>query len=56
MPWAAASHEGWIAIDSGQSGKEPGSVRFHVRSFNGNRREGTMTIAEHIFTVTQVSR
>jgi hypothetical protein len=55
-PWTAASNDGWITIESGQSGNGPGSVHFHVRSFNGNRREGTMTIAEHIFTVTQVSR
>ncbi len=54
--WTAASHDGWITIASGQSGTGPGTVRFFVRSFNGNRREGTMTIAEQTFTVTQVDR
>jgi hypothetical protein len=51
--WTASSNNGWIHVTSGSSGTGPGTVNYSVDANAGNARTGTMTIAGHIFTVTQ---
>jgi len=51
--WTATSNVDWIRITAGESGSGPGTVRFRVEENDGQRREGTLTIAGQTFTVTQ---
>jgi hypothetical protein len=52
--WTAASNNGFVRITDGSSGSGNGTVTYRVDNFNGTSRTGTMTIAGHTFTVTQV--
>jgi hypothetical protein len=52
--WTAVSNNGFIRITAGASGSGTGTVTYRVDKFNGASRTGTMTIAGHTFTVTQV--
>jgi hypothetical protein len=51
--WSATSNNGWIAVTSGGSGAGNGSVGYSVRDFNGNERQGSLTIAGESFTIVQ---
>jgi uncharacterized repeat protein (TIGR01451 family) len=52
-PWNASSNAPWITITSGSDGSGTSSVDFTVAANTGPARQGTMTIAEQTFTVTQ---
>ena len=53
-PWTAASNAAWIAITSGWSGRDNGTVNYSVSANTStSARSGTMTIAGQTFTVTQ---
>ena len=54
-PWTATSDATWITIDSGTSGNGDGTVNYSVASNSGPARNGTMTIAQQTFTVSQSS-
>jgi hypothetical protein len=51
--WTASSNSGWIHVTSGSSGTGSGTVYYSVDANSGSSRTGTMTIADHTFTVTQ---
>jgi hypothetical protein len=51
--WTAASQVPWLTITSGASGSGNGEVQFTAAATTGPARNGTMTIAGQIFTVTQ---
>ena len=51
--WTAKSNDSWITVTSGATGTGNGTVRFTVASNGGNKRTGTLTIADHPFTVDQ---
>jgi hypothetical protein len=53
--WAAASGASWITVTSGSSGTGNGSTAFTVAGNTGGARTGTLTIAGHVFTVTQAA-
>jgi uncharacterized repeat protein (TIGR01451 family) len=53
-PWAASSNASWISITFGASGAGSGSVGYSVTANNSaSPRNGTLTIAGLIFTITQ---
>ena len=52
-PWTASSGAAWITIGQGSSGAGDGQVSFSVGATNGPGRNGTMTVAGKVFTVTQ---
>jgi hypothetical protein len=51
--WTAASQVTWLTITSGASASGNGEVQFTAAATTGPARNGTMTIAGQIFTVTQ---
>jgi hypothetical protein len=51
--WTAASQVPWLTITSGASGSGNGEVQFTAAATTGPGRNGTITIAGQIFTVTQ---
>ncbi len=51
--WTATSNASWITITSGSSGSGNGTVNYSVAANSGIARIGTITIAGHIFTVSQ---
>lgn len=51
-PWTASSDVTWISIATG-AGIGNGTVPFTVSPSNGPTRTGTLTVAGHLFTVTQ---
>jgi len=52
--WTATSNVGWIDITSGSSGSGNGTVQYSVLGNPGQTiRNGTITIADHVFTVYQ---
>lgn len=51
--WTAASNASWADITSGSSGKGDGTVSFAVAANSGTGRTGSLTIANHTFTITQ---
>ena len=52
--WTAATNApAWVHITSGASGTGNGKVGYTVDASTGNARSGTLTIAEHTFTVNQ---
>jgi hypothetical protein len=52
--WTATSNAAWITISSGASGTGSGTVGYSFTQNNGAAaRVGTITIADHAFTVTQ---
>ena len=52
--WTAVSNSSFITVTSGAAGLGNGTVGFTVAANTGpNQRTGTMTIARHVFTVTQ---
>ncbi|MBZ5538694.1 MAG: FG-GAP-like repeat-containing protein [Acidobacteriia bacterium] len=52
--WTARSNSGWISITSGISGNGNGTVNYLADANSSpNPRNGTLTIAGQIFTVTQ---
>ncbi len=51
--WTARSNNAWIRVTSGASGSGPGTVRYSVNENSGGARTGSLTIAEHTFTVSQ---
>jgi pimeloyl-ACP methyl ester carboxylesterase len=54
-PWEALSNDAWITITSGASGNATGTVGFSVEENSGeNQRTGTISIAGHSFTITQL--
>lgn len=55
-PWSATSNAAWLAVASGASGTGNGSVEFSgTPNTTGAPRNGTITIAGHTFTVSQVA-
>jgi hypothetical protein len=54
-PWTASSGAEWITL-SAQSGTGPSQVPFTVAPNLGPARSGTLTLAGHLFTVTQTSQ
>jgi hypothetical protein len=52
--WTAVSNAPWITVTAGQSGSGNGAVSFTVAANAGDTRTGTLTIAGHTLTVTQV--
>src|SRR5688572_27225613 len=51
--WTATTTAAWISITSGSSGTGNGATKFTVPANTGLPRTGTLTIAGHIYTVTQ---
>src|SRR4029453_12844489 len=51
--WTATSQAPWLTIASGGTGSGNGEVQFAVAATTGPGRNGSMTIAGQIFTVTQ---
>jgi hypothetical protein len=52
--WFAASNASWITVTGGSSGTGNGQVAYQVQaSAVANLRQGTLTIGDKIFTVTQ---
>ena len=52
--WTATSNVGWIDITSGSPGSGNGTVQYSVLANPGPTiRNGTITIADHVFTVYQ---
>jgi hypothetical protein len=51
--WTAVSNVPWITVTSGGTGTGNGTVGFTVTANTGADRTGTVTIAGHIFTVTE---
>jgi hypothetical protein len=52
-PWSARSNNSWIRVTGGTSGSGAGTVSYSVNANSGGARTGTLTIAEHTFTVAQ---
>jgi hypothetical protein len=52
--WTAVSNDSWIVLSSDGSGTGDGAVSFVVRENFGGERTGTLTIANQVFTVTQL--
>lgn len=53
--WSAASNVPWITVTGGASGSGNGTVNLTVAANTGAARVGTVTIAGHMFTVTQAA-
>lgn len=54
--WIAASNNTWLSITGGGAGTGPGTISYSVNgNYSGETREGFITIADQIFTVTQPS-
>jgi hypothetical protein len=53
--WSASTNASWISLTSGLSGTGNGAVAFRAASNSGGPRSGTITIADHVFTVTQAA-
>lgn len=53
--WTATSNASWITVTSGAIGMGNGAVAFSVAANGAAARTGTMTIAGHVFTVTQAA-
>jgi hypothetical protein len=51
--WTAKSNDSWITITSGATGSGSGTVRYNVAKNDGKKRTGTLTIADHTFTIDQ---
>lgn len=52
--WTATSNVGWINITSGSPGSGSGTVQYSVAANPGPTiRNGTITVADHVFTVYQ---
>jgi hypothetical protein len=51
--WTAASNDSWINITSGASGTGNGTVGFSVAANTGAQRNGTVSIGDQTFFVTQ---
>lgn len=51
--WTAVSNDSWIHVTSGSSGSGDGTVDYTVDANTGVGRSGTITIADHTFTVNQ---
>lgn len=51
--WTATNNVDWITVISGASGTGTGTVRFTVAKNNGDKRDGTLTVAGQTFTVHQ---
>ena len=53
--WTASSNAGWITITQGAGGSGSGSVSFAIAANStGSGRSGTLTVAGHTYTVTQL--
>ena len=53
-PWTAVSNASWITVTNGANGSGGGTVQFIVdTNATGAPRNGTVTIAGQVFTVTQ---
>jgi hypothetical protein len=53
--WAATTATSWLTITSGSSGTGSGSVGYTVGVNTGAAREGTISIADNTFTVSQAA-
>ena len=51
--WTASTTESWITISGGTSGTGNGIVQFVIAQNSGAARQGTATVANQPFTVTQ---
>ncbi len=51
--WTASSNQSWITITAGASGTGSGTVRITVARNDGNKRNGTLTIAGRTAKVEQ---
>jgi hypothetical protein len=51
--WTASTTDSWITISSGASGSGNGSVQFVIAQNTGAPRQGTATVANQPFTITQ---
>jgi hypothetical protein len=51
--WTAASNAPWLTVTQGSSGSGNGTVQFSAAATTGPLRNGTLTIADRTFTVTQ---
>jgi hypothetical protein len=51
--WTATTSTSWISITSGASGTGSGTVQFSVDKFNGNQRNGSLTVGGQTVSVTQ---
>ena len=51
--WSTTANSAWIQITSGASGTGSGTVGYRVDANPGGARTGSMTIADHPFTVIQ---
>jgi hypothetical protein len=51
--WTAVSNNGWIAVTGGASAAGTGRATFNVSVNSGGSRTGTISIAGHLFTLTQ---
>ena len=53
--WSATSSATWITITSGATGSGAGTVTYTVAANTGAARNGTLTVAGRIFTVSQAA-
>jgi hypothetical protein len=53
--WTASTTDSWITISSGASGSGNGSVQLVIAQNTGAPRQGTTTVANQPFTVTQAA-
>jgi hypothetical protein len=53
--WTAASNDGWLTVTSGAAGAGNGTVGFTAAANGGAARNGTVTIADRTFTVSQAA-
>jgi hypothetical protein len=53
--WSATTEADWIVVSAPPSGSGSGMVRYSVAPNSGPARSGSMTIAGHIFRVTQAA-
>lgn len=53
--WTSTANATWLSIRQGATGSGAGSVTFDAQANTGPQRNGTLTIAGRVFTVTQAS-
>jgi hypothetical protein len=53
--WSAASSASWIALTSAKTGSGPGSITFNVSAWDGPPRTGTITVDNHVVTISQAT-
>ena len=53
--WSASTSDGWISINSGQTGNGNGSVGLSIAANSGTERAGQVHVASQMYNVTQAA-